>query len=252
MFKYEVGYIFIVIGKIITNNISINIIEVLGIIIDIIAVCVTCYIAYRVEKYTKKQDDKILEDNKMQRIANYHSNIILSDNPIKFLFDYKYLNDSGIHTKFAQLFNIYFDKEAVELSLNLKSISSIVPTQAKITRITLWNSKNLNSNSINNDLLKYEYNNTFNSIGILGNDELMISILIGVTSEEKEKINNWINNNEYINISLDITIRNQFNIETQSELYGTYKNYSILNNCYLIKLERKYLKIIKTEEISNE
>lgn len=216
-----------------------NIMSAIGTLGTLIA---TVIIARKNSKQVAEQNKKILYDNKMQRLTNYHSNVILSDSPLEIKYD---VDEIKQYSNFAHLVGSNMTN-LVEFKFMLKSISNVFPTQIKIEDFLLWNT-DMKNECVKKDLIHPKVSGNYNDTGIIEDDNIILLIWYGMSIEEKNKIIEWTNIKNYINFEIKLKIKNQVNIETELVLNGIYK---YKENEYILQNKRQ--KIIKMEEISNE
>ena len=109
-----------------------KIIDILDLLANISMIFITVYIANRVEKNTKQQD-KILEDNRINRLANLYSSIrCINDEQILIRKDMNRLDVLSEYSKMENVM-IYDDivkkndcSKALEFTLNLESLTNII------------------------------------------------------------------------------------------------------------------------------
>ena len=198
------------------KNISLS---VLSDISNVIATVVIAWLGYR---YTKNQDKKIENVNKIERLTNYQS-IISVDNTkynnikldIDTLHNYTIDSDKSV-LKSSNGNDINGVAYAFNLEIALKSFSETLPTQIRIKNIKIFDtSKNKKINNFKHlflDFVNIDY--TFKTLAFNQNKILLMDCLCCMTNDEYKKLGEHDFKDNTINIAITYEVKNQFNIVT--------------------------------------
>ena len=220
-----------------------KVIDIVNLLANISMIVITIYIAHRVEKSTKQQDKKILEDNKINRLANLYSSIRCINNDQVLIR--KDMNSLDVLSEYSKMENvmIYDDmvkkkdcSKALEFSLSLESLTHINPTQILVKNANLLVAREYELTLFK----KYEnFDGKYKSVSLYDKNKILLPILFSLNEEDAKKIQNVKING--INIIMYLQLKNQFNIITDCEITCTFIPNSENNLKWILK--DTYLKI---------
>lgn len=185
-------------------------------------------------KISQRQNKKILEDNKVNRLANYNSNIILAESKNKsyIIFHLKTWHNYSELLPYKNVLlsnkekNINGMTYAITINLAFKSIGKIIPTQCNIKKFMLYDttddkSKQKNSKQLCIDFINYYPN--FRNITIDKDELIIVNFLCCVTNEQYNELKLYDATNKKLNFVMELKIKNQFNIVNECEVSGLFK-----------------------------
>lgn len=221
-------------------------------IVGIATVVTPIVIAIVTHKHLKKQDEKILEDNKINRIANFHSTLFFDD-AAEIIIDYnaqgKDNNNSNINvlaeggcgksTENTMLFELFiYFINGTSIHANKINIESITIAVNKIgCNILQFHNDNKNYKEI---VIEGENSNSVKSI---------VSADCYINDLYKWNIENFQKDIK-VNITMNFNIKNYFNISSKCIAKGEY----IVNEIISDKTSKKTIKLKKEKgyiEIKN-
>lgn len=235
----------------------------LGDIANVLATVILGVLGYR---YTKIQDKKIDNQNKIERLTKYQS-IITVDNElnsnitldIATWHNYKYI---------SQFENVLLtDKElidgmtyAFDLNIMLKCLSDTLPSKIRIKQIDMFDT-HVDKKDEYKEQLILRFTNTnyeFKSLCFDNNKILQMTCLCCITDKEYKKLGEHDYSNKNINFQFVFEVENQFNIITEINLRAVFKIENLLDvgtsnfggqKAQLkLKLIRSYSNIVNTYE----
>lgn len=185
-------------------------------------------------KISKKQNEKILEDNKVNRLANYNSNIILDEfkNKSYIILYFKTWHNYSEVLPYKNILlsnkekNINGMTYAITINLAFKNIGKIIPTQCNIKKFMLYDTtddKNKQKNSTQLHIDFINYYSDFKNTTIDKDGLIIINFLCCITDEQYDELKSYNATNKKLNFIMELKIKNQFNIVNECEVSGLFK-----------------------------
>lgn len=210
------------------NIICVIIKVVLKNFIEICSLVTTIIIAVVNYKFIKKQEEKDRRQEKINRIVNFQSVLILSDK-IEFVLHMDSLHNYSVLLPYK---NVLFKEEktengntyALDMIIYLKNMSNIFPSEVCVNEIKFWNTsedakenfEQIYMNFINNDL-------SYKEVTINNNRETCFSTLCCCSKEDLEKLKVCEGENRLFNFEFDIAIKNSCRIINKCKVRGKFK-----------------------------
>jgi hypothetical protein len=233
-------------------------------IVDIFTIVTPILIAFFGYRTSKKQDEKILKDNEINRKANFQSSLILSDK-MEILI---YMDSLHNYSEYEKDQNVLLSRKdlvngmcyAFNLDLYLENLTNIFPSSAIIYEVELYdnspNSKDLRGNFINYTFLNR--NRIFKRTTIDKNKNTCISILCCVSYGEMNILKQYNDLDRILSIVIKLAIKNTCGIITNCMVKGTFKIVNFIDlisgaaggskKKWELKVEKAYLEIESIEE----
>lgn len=246
---------------IVFNNIS------LGDIANVLATIILGFIGYR---YTKIQDKKVDEQNKIERLTNYQS-IITVDNKLNsnIILDIATWHNYTITDQYKNVL-ITDSKNVIDgmaygfdLNIMFKCLSNTLPSKIRIKEINMFDTLKDKKDSNYNQLFlrfvneKYE----FKSLAFDDKKMLPMTCLCCITNKEYKSLGEHDYSNRNMNIQMFFEVKNQFNVITEINLRAIFEIKDLLdvgtNNLgrqraqLNLKLIKAYSNIVNTYEEKN-
>lgn len=218
------------------NTILMNIIKNInffGHLVDWLSLVSTISIAIFGWRLSERQQQKTLEDNKINRLANFNSNVILDDEQpsaiichIDTLYNYSMVAQTQNVLLSNKIVHEIGTAYSISINLSFKSIGNIIPTLCKFEKIILYDTtidKNKQKETEQAIMEFFSYNSEFKSLAIKDKDSLNTEVLCCISEEEYKKIVNYDYSNRNLNIVIDLNVKNQFGIVSNCQICGLFK-----------------------------
>ena len=200
------------------------------IFVDICQVLTPIIIAWIGSIYSKKIDKKILEDNRINRIAKMQSILSFEKEVEMFLYNDSWQN----YTYQSNYTNVLLNKEdtntkmfyGMKFIFHFKNLTDIYPKDILVSDISIWDNKDNVKEQFEDKQLYVEFQNIDNRYKPVTLGEQKITYMEAVCCLNETMINKFVNykkTNTFFNICAKLKIRNICGIINECAISGKFK-----------------------------
>lgn len=211
------------------NVICVIIKAILKNFIEICSVVTTIIIAVVNYKFIKKQEEKDRKQEKINRIVNFQSVLILSDK-IEFVLHMDSLHNYSVSLPYK---NVLFKEDekiqngntyALDMVIYLKNMSNIFPNKVCVNEIKFWNTSEDSKEKFEQIYMNFiNCDSMYKEVSINNNKETCFAILCCCSKDDLEKLRTCEGKKRIFNFEFEMLIKNSCKIINKCKVRGKFK-----------------------------